>query len=86
MNWERDIVRATVEGAGPYAHVQLAFVLCRLERVPGGKAAVIAAIRDMAKWYDAHALELENEGIALANVDDLFARAIRRGAGQSDDD
>ncbi|KZY30749.1 hypothetical protein A3731_24655 [Roseovarius sp. HI0049] len=74
MSWEKKIVRATVEGAGPYTNVQLAFLLRRLETVPGGQDAIIAAIRDMGHWLNDHADALEAEGIAVSDTEELFRR------------
>jgi len=62
MNWQRDIVRRTLEGAGENPGVQLQFLLMRLEDHPEALPAIAAAIRDMAQWFSRHADELEAEG------------------------
>jgi len=62
MNWQKDIVRRTLEGAGESPGVQLQFLLMRLEGHPEALPAIAAAIRDMAAWFSRHADELEAEG------------------------
>lgn len=66
MNWSKDIVRRTLEGAGEYPGVQLQFLLTRLEQYPDSLPAIADAIRDMGHWYEQHANELEAEGRRLA--------------------
>lgn len=61
IHWERDIVQRTVEGAGPYAAVQLRFLLERLEAHPETVPAIAAAIRDLGAWMHDHADALEAE-------------------------
>lgn len=61
MNWQKDIVRRTMEGAGDYPGVQLQFLLQRLEECPGAVPHIADAIRDMGEWYLRHADELECE-------------------------
>ena len=62
MDWERQIVRRTLEGAGDYPGIQLQFLLQRLEQHPETIPAIADAIRDMGEWYLQHAAELEAEG------------------------
>jgi hypothetical protein len=62
MNWEEDVVRSTLEGAGDYPDVQLLFLLRRLEAHPGSLPVIAAALRDMGQWFARHADELEDEG------------------------
>jgi len=62
MNWQKDIVRRTVEGAGDYPGVQLQLLLMRLEDHPEALPAIADAIRDMGQWFSRHAAELEAEG------------------------
>jgi ABC-type nitrate/sulfonate/bicarbonate transport system substrate-binding protein len=62
MNWEQTVVQRTLEGAGEYPRVQLAFLLRRLEAHPDALPAISAAIRDMGRWLDAQADALEDEG------------------------
>jgi ABC-type nitrate/sulfonate/bicarbonate transport system substrate-binding protein len=62
MNWEEDVVRRTIEGAGDYPRVQLEFLLNRLEAHPDALPAIVAAIRDMGRWLATHADALEDEG------------------------
>jgi hypothetical protein len=62
MDWEEDVVRRTVEGAGRFTGVQLALVLRRFEGHPNALPAIAAAVRDMGAWLDAQADALEAEG------------------------
>lgn len=62
MDWQKQIVRRTLEGAGSYPGVQLQFLLQRLEQHPETIPAIADAIRDMGEWYQRHADELEAEG------------------------
>ena len=62
MNWQKDIVRRTLEGAGEFPGVQLQLLLMRLEGHPEALPAIADAIRDMAQWFSRHADELEAEG------------------------
>jgi ABC-type nitrate/sulfonate/bicarbonate transport system substrate-binding protein len=66
MDWNKQVVRRTMEGAGQYPGVQLQFLLMRLEDHPEAIPAIAAAIRDMGEWYLAHAADLEAEGIRRA--------------------
>lgn len=59
MNWSKDIVRRTLEGAGEFPGVQLQFLLIRLKAYPDSLPAIADAIRDMGKWYEQHSDELE---------------------------
>ena len=62
MNWTKDVVRRTLEGAGENPGVQLHFLLMRLEGHPEAMPAIVAAIRDMGKWFQDQADALEAEG------------------------
>ena len=62
MNWEKQVVRGTLEGAGEYPGVQLQFLLQRLEQCPDSLRCIANAIADMGEWFEAHARELEAEG------------------------
>ena len=61
LDWQRDVVRRTLEGAGDYPGVQLEFLLRRLEGHPEALPAVADAIRDMGEWFMAQADALEAE-------------------------
>lgn len=61
LDWQRDVVRRTLEGAGDYPGVQLQFLLQRLEAHPAALPAVADAIRDMGEWFTAQAAALEAE-------------------------
>ena len=62
LDWQRDVVRRTLEGAGDYPGVQLELLLRRLEAHPDALPAVADAIRDMGHWFTAQAAALEAEG------------------------
>lgn len=66
MDWQKQVVRATLEGAGEHKGVQLQFLLQRLEACPEALPAIAAAIRDMGHWLELQADELEREGIRRA--------------------
>lgn len=61
LNWQKQVTRRTLEGAGDYPGVQLQFLLQRLESHPEALPAIIDAIRDMGDWFTQHAKELEAE-------------------------
>ena len=61
MDWQKLIVRRTLEGAGQYPGVQLQFLLQRLEAHPEAVPAIADAIQDMGEWYMAHAAALDAE-------------------------
>jgi hypothetical protein len=61
LDWEKQIVRRTMEGAGQYPGVQLQFLLRRLEEYPDCVPAIADAIRDMGHWYLDHAAMQEVE-------------------------
>ena len=62
LDWQKEVVRRTLEGAGDYPGIQLQFLLQRLEQHPEAIPAIADAIRDMGQWYLQHAAELEAEG------------------------
>ena len=61
MDWEKQVVRRTMQGAGEYPGVQLQILLRRLEAYPEALPAIVDAIRDMGEWYLRHADELDAE-------------------------
>lgn len=65
IDWDKKVVRATIEGAGDYPGVQLHFLLKRLETCPDALPVIAAAIRDMGNWIASHADALEAEGRRL---------------------
>lgn len=71
MNWEKDVIRRTMEGAGDYPGIQLHFLLQRLEAHPEAVSAIADAIRDMGEWYQQHAAALEAEGRRRAGGADV---------------
>jgi len=65
MDWQKQIVRRTLEGAGDYPGIQLQFLLQRLEQCPDSVPAIADAIEDMGEWLNAQADALEAEGRRL---------------------
>jgi hypothetical protein len=63
IDWQKMIVRRTLEGCSDYPAVQLQFLLQRLEAFPDSVGAIAYAIRDMAAWQLAQADALEAEGL-----------------------
>lgn len=61
LDWQTDVVRGTMEGAGQFPGVQLQLLLTRLEAHPDALPAIAAAIRDMGEWYAGHADALRDE-------------------------
>ncbi len=61
MNWDKMIVRRTMEGAGDQTGAQLQFLLTHLENSPEALPAIIAAIEDMAEFQDQQAKALRAE-------------------------
>lgn len=61
MDWNKKVIRATLEGAGDFPGVQLQFLLMRLEQYPEALPAIADAVRDMGNWYLDQADALENE-------------------------
>jgi len=59
MDWQKNVVRRTIEGAGDVPGVQLQFLLQRLEFTPEAMPQIADAISDMADWFEAHAKELD---------------------------
>ncbi len=64
MDWQKQVVRRTLEGAGPCANVQLELLLRRLEHCPGALPFISDAIADMGQWFWDQAKELEDEGVS----------------------
>ena len=75
MDWEKLIVRRTLEGAGDTPGVQLQFLLQRLEAHPDALPAIVNAIEDMAAWQEqqAEAMRAEvrrrNGGAEIVNLE-----------------
>lgn len=55
MDWQKQVVRATLEGAGEHKGVQLQFLLQRLEACPEALPAIADAIEDMGRWSEQQA-------------------------------
>jgi len=62
MDWQKQIVRRTLEGAGDQTGAQLQFLLQRLEAHPEALPAIADAIRDMGEYLERQADELKAEG------------------------
>ena len=73
MDWQKNVVRKTLELAGEHKGVQLQFLLQRLEAYPEALPAIADSIRDTAHWADQQADELEREGIRRAGGADIVA-------------
>lgn len=61
MDWQKQIVRKTLEGAGDQTGAQLQFLLLRLEACPEALPAIVAAVEDMAEFQDQQAKALRAE-------------------------
>lgn len=61
MDWQKMIVRRTLEGAGDQTGAQLQFLLQRLESCPEALPAIAAAVADMAEFQDQQANALRAE-------------------------
>ena len=61
MNWQKDMVRKTLQLAGENTGVQLHFLLQRLEAYPDAFEAIIASMQDMAEWAQEQADALNAE-------------------------
>ena len=61
MDWQKQVVRATLEGAGEHKGVQLQFLLQRLEACPEALPAIADAIEDMGRWSEQQAEALRAE-------------------------
>lgn len=61
MDWEKRVVRATLEGAGEFPGVQLQILLRRLEACPEALPFIADAIEEMGQWHKRHAEELRAE-------------------------
>lgn len=61
MDWQKQIVRRTVEGAGDNPGAQLQFLLQRLEAYPEALPAIANAIYDMGRWSEKQAEALRAE-------------------------
>ena len=61
MDWQEQIVRRVMEGAGEHPGVQLQFLLQRLEACPEALPAIVNAIEDMADFQEQQAKTLRAE-------------------------
>ena len=80
LDWQKQVVRQTLEGAGDYPGIQLQFLLQRLEAHPEALPAIADAIRDMGEWYIQHARELDAEASRRAGGADVVALEPEGGA------
>lgn len=72
MDWQKQVVRRTLEGAGPCPGVQLELLLSRLEHCPGALPFISDAIADMGRWFFEQAKELEAEGRRSKGEAEIF--------------
>jgi len=61
MDWEKLMVRRTLELAGEHSGVQLQFLLQRLEAYPDAWGAITDAVQDMAQWSQAQSEAIRAE-------------------------
>lgn len=61
MDWEKDVIRRMMEGAGDQTGAQLQFLLHRLEAYPDALPAIADAIEDMAAFHEQQAEALRAE-------------------------
>lgn len=61
MNWSKEIVQRTMQGAGENTGVQLQFLLMRLEQYPDALPAIAEALDDMGAWHLQQAEALRGE-------------------------
>jgi hypothetical protein len=71
MDWNKDVVRRTMEGAGEFPGVQLQLLLSRLEQYPDALPAIADAVRDMGRWWQSQAAGLD----AVAEVRKIAGKA-----------
>ena len=72
MDWQKQIVRRTLEGAGDQTGAQLQFLLQRLEAHPEALPAIADAIRDMGEYLELHAAKLEADARPRNREIDIF--------------
>lgn len=61
MDWQKDVIRRMMEGAGDQTGAQLCFLLHRLEAYPDALPAIADAIEDMAAFHEQQAEALRAE-------------------------
>ncbi|NHQ75186.1 hypothetical protein HAT86_12040 [Roseovarius gahaiensis] len=61
MNWEKDVIRRTMEAVGEDTGAALDMLLRRLDGVPGATDAIADVVQAMAERHAAHAGELRAE-------------------------
>ena len=77
MNWQKQITRRVMEGAGEHMGVQLEFLLQRLEACPESLPAIADAMQDMARWQEQQASALRAEA-ARREARDRLADIVNR--------
>ena len=75
MDWETQIVRRTLEGAGEHPAAQLQFLLQRLEACPEALPAIVNAIEDMGDFQAQQATALRAE-MAGREARDRLAKIV----------
>ena len=71
MDWEKQVVRRTLEGAGEYPGVQLQILLRHLEACPDALPFIADAAEAMGEWHKRHAEELRDEVLRRRRKADL---------------
>ena len=75
MDWEKQVVRKTLEGAAEHTGVQLEFLLQRLEAHPEALPAIADAVLDMARWSEDQGNALRAE-LARREARDRLAEIV----------
>jgi|GEM_PF-2059379 len=77
MDWQKQITRRVMEGAGEHTGVQLEFLLQRLETCPEALPAIADAMEDMGRWSDQQAAALRAE-MARREARDRLAEIVNQ--------
>lgn len=75
MDWQKDVVRRTLESAGDNSGAQLDFLLRRLEQCADALPAIADALDDMGKWQEQQAKALRAE-LARREARDRLAEIV----------
>lgn len=80
MDWQKQITRRVMEGAGEHTGVQLEFLLQRLEACPEALPAIADALDDMGQFHHGHANTLRRQVAIRAGGADLVTLDPKGGA------
>ena len=75
MDWQKQVTRRVMEGAGEHTGVQLEFLLHRLEACPEALPAIADAMEDMGHWQEQQANALRAE-LARREARDRLAEIV----------